>query len=81
MVGILRGMQRHWLNVVAYYLEVESDGGNQLVLMTMEGELQFPSETRMQISGSVDANVLRFLSILDESRVEGYEHETSNNEM
>ncbi len=75
--SILRGMEGHWFNAIASHCEVESDGGSQLVLMTM----QFQSETRMQISGSVDANVLRFLSILDESRVEEYEHMTSNNEM
>ncbi len=80
-VGILRGMQRHWLSVVAYHLEVKSDGGNQPVLMTMEGELQFPSETRMQIWGYVDASVLNFQSIRDESRFKGYEHKASNNEI
>ncbi len=80
-MGILRGMQRHWLSVVAYHLEVKSDGGNQPVLMTMEGELQFPSETRMQIWEYVDASVLNFQSIRNESRFKGYEHKASNNEI
>ncbi len=79
-VGILRGMQRHWLSVVAYHLGVKSDGGNQPVLMTMEGELQFPSETRMQIWGYVNASVLNFPSTRDESRFKGYEQKASNNE-
>ncbi len=43
-MGILRTMKGNWFNVVASQCEVESDGGSQLVLMTM----QFPSETRMQ---------------------------------
>ncbi len=76
-MGILRTMKGNWFNVVASQCEVDSDGVSQLVLLTM----QFQTDTRMLISGSVDANVLRFLSILDESRVEEYEHMTSNNEM
>ncbi len=59
-MDILRTMEGNWFNVVASHGEAESDGGNQLGLMTMGGVLLLPRETRMQIWGRVDASVLSF---------------------
>ncbi len=59
-VGILRTIKGNWSNVFASHCEVESDGGNQLVLMTMGGVLLIPRETTLQIWGYVDASVLSF---------------------
>ncbi len=58
--GMQKGMEGHWFNAVASHCEVESDGGNQLVLMTMGGVLLIPRETTLQIWGRVDASFLSF---------------------
>ncbi len=59
-MGILRTIEGNWFNVVASHCEVESDGGSQLVLTTVGSVLLFPSETRMEIGGRVDASFLSF---------------------
>ncbi len=56
--GMQKGIEGHWFNAVPSHLKVESDGGNQPVLMSMGGVLLFPIETRMQIWECVDASVL-----------------------